>query len=79
MFEGLDQINCFSSNHPTYFVTRYDQRAGMDKFFTLEKKIPSKQNEYFLGIFSIKSHCEGRTLSISDLYGSAMQVQLQMK
>lgn len=71
-FPDIGQYQCVSSDYPVFFVTRYDQLVGMDQYFTLEKSFLNPDNEYYLGVYTLKQHCTGQTFSISNFYQPAM-------
>jgi 4-amino-4-deoxy-L-arabinose transferase-like glycosyltransferase len=78
-FPDIDQYECLSSKYPTFFVTRYIQLAGLDKFFTLEKSFLNPDGTYFVGIYTLKKGCSGKTLSLSDVYYRQIYLVSQMK
>lgn len=79
MFQGINEIQCFTSQYPVYFITRNDQQVGMDRFFTLKKKFPNPDPTYSVRIYTLKKDCTGNTSSLSDIYGPTMNKIFQMK
>lgn len=79
MFGGIHDYDCLTSQYPVYFVTRNDQRVGMDRYFTLEKKFLNPDPTYSVRIYTLKKNCTGKTTSLSDMYGPTMDKMFQMK
>jgi hypothetical protein len=79
IFEGIDQFDCLTSVYPTFFVTRDDQRLGMEKFFTLVKTSYNPDRKYSVRIYSLKKPCAGKTTSLSDIYQPAMNKMMYMR
>jgi hypothetical protein len=71
-FPGIEQYECLTSKYPMFFVTRYDQRVGMDQFFVLEKSFLNPDGKYSIGIYTLKKDCKGKSASLSDFYEAAM-------
>ncbi len=78
-FPGIDQYKCLSSQYPVFFVTRDDQRVGMDKYFVLEKSFPNPYTKYSINIYTLKKDCNGKTLSLSDTYQNAIVRIMQLR
>ena len=78
-FPDIDKYECFSSRYPTFFVTRYIQQAGLNRFFSLEKFFLNPDKTYFIGIYTLKKDCSGDTLSLSDIYYRQIYLVSQMK
>lgn len=79
IFEGLDQIECLSSEYSVFFVTRSVELAGMNRFFELETSFPNPDGKYFVGIYTLKKECGGKTLSLSEFYQPAIERMRQYK
>ena len=79
MFGGIHEYECLTSQYPVYFVTRNDQRVGMDRYFILEKKFPNPDPTYSVRIYTLRKNCTGKTTSLSDIYGPTMNKIFQMK
>jgi 4-amino-4-deoxy-L-arabinose transferase-like glycosyltransferase len=78
-FPKLSQYKCLNSEYPVFFVTRDDQRAGMDSYFSLEKSFPNPYSNYSVKIYNLKKNCSGNTLSLSDFYQNTVNFVMQMK
>jgi hypothetical protein len=62
-------ITCLSfPKQKIYFVSRNDQRVGLDKFLVLVKKFPKPQGTDFIGVYTLKTQCKG---------GKTVQIHLQ--
>jgi 4-amino-4-deoxy-L-arabinose transferase-like glycosyltransferase len=62
--EDLSKYDCLSTGVTTYFVSRDEQQAGLEKFF---KKIKTIKNPYFentIGIYKLIDNCKGRILKV---------------
>jgi 4-amino-4-deoxy-L-arabinose transferase-like glycosyltransferase len=52
-------------NQTIYFVSRNDQRVGLDTFLVLVKKFPKPEGNDFIGIYTLKTNCKkGKTQKI---------------
>jgi len=73
-FPNLDQYNCFTSEYPTFFITRFDQRKGLDRFFTLAKAFPEnhQSDDYYIGAYTLERDCLGESLSLSEFYSNQL-------
>lgn len=71
-FPDITQFQCMTSQYPAFFVTRYDQRVGLDQFFVLAKSFPNPDGKYSIGVYTVKKNCKGKAVSLSDLYQDAM-------
>lgn len=78
-FPDLKKYNCINSNYPTFFVARENQLAGLNGYFSLEKSVRNPDKKYYLGIYSLKKSCEGKTLSLSDVYYELINITMKMK
>lgn len=79
LFPWLDQYQCLSSMYPVFFITRDNQRLGLDRYFSLEKSFKNPYSAYSVRIYTLKKNCNGKTLSLSDTYQSAMNRILQIR
>jgi hypothetical protein len=68
----LDRYRCLSSEYPSFFVTRSEQQAGLNAFFELTASFPNPDPSYSVNIFTLKTNCEGETISLSELYQPAV-------
>lgn len=71
-FPDLDNYKCFTSDYSVFFVTRYDQRVGLDRYFTLQKSFLNPDGKFVIGIYGLKKDCKGNSLSLSDVYKGSM-------
>lgn len=78
-FLNLDQYECLSSDYPVFFVTRNNELAGMDKYFSLRKSFLNPNKTYSIGIYTLKKNCSGKTLSLSKSYQPAMERIQQLR
>lgn len=78
-FPGIEQYKCITSQYPVFFVTRDDQRGGMDRYFVLEKSFANPYSKYFINIYTLKKSCKGKTLSLSDTYQGAITRMIQLR
>lgn len=79
-FPGIEQYDCLTSKYPAFFVTRYDQRVGMDRYFSvLTKSFPNPDGKYSLGIYTLKKDCKGKAASLSDFYQGAIDRIYQIR
>ncbi len=62
MQTDLQQYDCLQFDRPLYFVSRGDQLAGMNKFFTEIKRFSKPNGNNFIGLYSLKENCLGRPL-----------------
>lgn len=51
-------LEYIKSPAPLYFISRGNMLAGMDKYLTELKKIYKKDNEHFVGIYTLKKEAE---------------------
>jgi 4-amino-4-deoxy-L-arabinose transferase-like glycosyltransferase len=79
LIQNLNSYQCMTSSYPTFFVTRDGIRAGLDKYFSLEKTIPTHDPTYALKIYVPTKNCHGNTLSLSDAYQPLMEKELEIK
>ncbi|MFI5265304.1 MAG: ArnT family glycosyltransferase [Candidatus Levyibacteriota bacterium] len=78
-FPNLKKYQCLSSKYPVYFVSRYDQQAGLDGYLVQEKRFQHPYSNYWLSIYALKKNCKGNTLSLSDVYKNALLEERQIK
>ncbi len=79
LFQGLESYKCMTSKYPMFFVTRNDQRVGLDNYFSLEKSFPNPDKTYSVRIYTLKKNCVGNALSLSELYQPSINKILEMK
>lgn len=78
-YPGINEYECVTSKYPLFFVTRDDQQAGMEKYFTMEKLFLNPDKIYSVRIYTLKKNCSGKTLSLSDMYEGVVNKALEMK
>ncbi len=61
----LDTVDCLSTDYPFYFVSRDEQLAGLNKYLVEEKKYYKPENKSYVGIYKLKSNCQGNRLNIT--------------
>jgi hypothetical protein len=71
-FPGIEQYQCLTSDYPVFFVTRMDQLAGMERYFSLEKSFINPDKHYSVRVYTLKKECTGKSLSLSALYQPAI-------
>jgi len=62
---NLNNFDCLQSKIPIYFVSRENQLAGMDKFLTEEKKFYKPEEKSYVGVYQLKTNCQGKTLRLN--------------
>ena len=60
----VNTYDCITTEFPTYFVSRDEQLAGLEKFFTKLKTIRNPYGTNRIGIYRLKSPCTGKTLTL---------------
>lgn len=78
-FPNLSDYKCLSSKYPVFFVTRNNQQVGMDIYFSLEKKFSNPYGNYYIGIYTLKKNCIGKTLNLLDIYGPSLNKLMQIQ
>ncbi|MEM4270907.1 MAG: hypothetical protein QXO70_02300, partial [Candidatus Pacearchaeota archaeon] len=61
----LNKIDCFKLPVKFYFVSRDEQQAGLNKFFSKIKSFKNPYSNSSIGIYTIKEPCYGKTLYIN--------------
>lgn len=79
LFENLNQIDCFTSDYPAFLVTRDTQMMGMEKYFVLDKAFVHPDGNYAVGVYKLKSECNGKTASLSSYYQKAIDTSLLLR
>lgn len=78
-FGNLNQIDCMTSSYPLYLVTREDQTLGLQKYFILTKKFDNPDSNYFVGLYTLKNNCNGKSVSLSNFYQSSLLLLSQIR
>jgi len=58
--DAVDQYDCLDTGFPTYFISREDQQAGLNKFLVKIKSISNPYSTNTLGIYQLVSTCTGK-------------------
>lgn len=65
LFErNLDKIDCLEYPVKFYFVSRDEQQAGLNRFFSKIKTFKNPYSDYSIGIYTLKEPCSGKTLRL---------------
>ncbi len=62
---NLNDYDCFSTGVNTYFVSRDNQQAGLEKFLIKLKTFKNPYGENTIGIYKLNQQCKGKTLKVS--------------
>lgn len=60
----INKYDCLHIPAPTYFVSRDEQLAGLEKFFVKKKTIHNPYGVNRIGIYKLKSPCQGKILEL---------------
>ncbi len=63
-YPEVNQYDCLYIHAPTYFVSRDEQLAGLEKFFLKLKTIKNPYGTNRIGIYKLKDPCTGKTLKL---------------
>lgn len=63
----LSHIDCITFPSEFYFVSRGPQLAGLEKYLVEVTRYKKPEGEEFVGIYTIKSPCNGKTLKMNDI------------
>lgn len=61
---NLNEIDCFSSKIPMYFVSCEHQLVGLDRFFIEGQKFKNPYSNYYMTISELKTNCVGETFNL---------------
>lgn len=61
---GTSTYDCLQTNRDTYFVSRNEELAGLDKFFTKIKTVTNPYGKNTIGIYLLKRPCRGKQLPL---------------
>lgn len=61
----LSQISCLASPMPLYYVSREEQRGGLDSYLEKVRTIRQPTGSYTIGIYQLRKNCTGKTLQLS--------------
>lgn len=59
-----DGADCINLGKKTYFVSRDQQQAGLNKFFVKVTDFKNPYSDYSIGIYTLKENCEGKTIKL---------------
>ena len=62
---SLNEIDCLQLPIKFYFVSRDEQQAGLNRFFSKIKSFKNPYSNYSIGVYTIKEPCHGKTLHIN--------------
>lgn len=62
--QNLANYDCISTGLPTYFVSRDEQLAGLDKFLQKLKTIKKPFDSSTIGIYKLIDSCKGKVLQL---------------
>ena len=60
---NLSNYDCLSTGVKTYFVSRDNQQAGLEKFFIKITEIKNQYGANWIGIYKLKESCKGKILN----------------
>jgi hypothetical protein len=63
----LSKIDCITFPNEFYFVSRGSQFAGMEKYLLEVKRFNKPGGEEFVGVYTMKPNCKGRSLKMSKI------------
>jgi hypothetical protein len=63
----LSSIDCITFPSEFYFISRGPQLAGLDKFLVEVKRFNKPEGKEFVGVYTMKTPCEGKTLQMSKI------------
>lgn len=63
----LDNIDCLQTIHPLYFISRDDQQAGLNKYFSKLQTFKNPYGQNSIGVFILKPNCIGKTLTLDPI------------
>jgi len=63
----LEKNDCLVSETPFYFVSRDNQLSNLNKFLKEEQKFYKPEKKSFIGIYSLKDQCQGKTIELAQL------------
>lgn len=62
----LSSYGCLTANNPIYFVSRNEELVGLDRFLDKQKTISQPRGNYSIGIYTLRSDCNGKTLHLGE-------------
>lgn len=62
---NLNDYDCLSTGIDTYFVSRDNQQAGLEKFLEKIKTVKNSYDNNTIGIYRLIRECKGKTIEVS--------------
>lgn len=62
---ALRGVSCIDAVFPTYFISRDNQLAGLDQYFTKLSIVKNPYGSNFIGIYILRKNCQGKKLRLS--------------
>lgn len=62
--DEIDQYDCINPGYALYFISRENQLAGLDKFFTKVTTIHNPYGTNTFGIYKLTPNCTGKTAQL---------------
>lgn len=62
--ENVEDYDCMHAKNQTYFISRDNQLAGLDKFLQEVTRIYKPEGKSYIGIYTLKTPCRGKTLNL---------------
>lgn len=66
--DTLEGVSCIYTKFPTYFVSRDNQLAGLDRYFTKLSFVKNPYGSNFTGIYVLRKNCHGKKLKLNFNY-----------
>jgi 4-amino-4-deoxy-L-arabinose transferase-like glycosyltransferase len=63
----LDEFDCLSASIPVFYVARHEEQGGLHRFYTKWATITNSENDDYNTIYTLKSDCRGKILSIDNV------------
>lgn len=63
--ETLNDTDCLKSDEDIYFVSRFNQQAGLEKFLHKIKTFKKPYDDSSIGIYEISQNCRGKTIDLN--------------
>ncbi len=63
----LAQIDCITFPSEFYFISRGPQLAGLEKYLVEVTRFNKPEGEEFVGIYTVKTPCTGKSLKMNDI------------
>lgn len=60
----LYDYDCLQTSRPFYFISRDEQQAGLNKFFSETTRYKNHYGTNSIGVYTLKHDCEGKILPI---------------